>query len=150
MSSTIYPSTSNSGATLPGRVDYRRLVWVGPLVIVAGMIANTMLQWLAVTILQPDPSFVPFTGIAPAVFTFFALLAAVLVYAVIGRLSKEPIRRFKQVALAVLVLSLIPDFMMVIIGFISGTTAANVFFLVLMHVVAWAIAVYGLTNFARK
>ena len=91
----------------------------------------------------------PLTLVVPIVFTLIGVLGAVIVYAVIGRFSRQPVRLFRRVALVTLVVWLIPDILMLITGFNPGTTAANVAVLILMHVVAWAIAVGMLTRLAR-
>jgi hypothetical protein len=131
------------------QVAFNRLGWVGPLAIVVAIIANTLIQLVAVSVLQPDPSFTPLVGATPAVLTLFGVLGAVIAYAIIGRLSKNPIWLFKRVALVTLLLSFIPDIAMWFTASTPGTTTANVLALMLMHVVAWAISVYLLTNFAR-
>ena len=129
-------------------VAFNRLLWVGPLTILAAMIANTIVWQIAVAILQPDPAFTPLTSPASIVFTFFGVLGAVVAFAVIGRISKNPITLFRRVALIALVLSFIPDLMMLWSGSFPGTTLANMLALMLMHVVAYAISVYMLTRWA--
>jgi hypothetical protein len=44
----------------------------------------------------------------------------------------------------------VPDLLMLATGFNPGTTLANVLVLMLMHVVAWAISVYGLIALTRS
>jgi hypothetical protein len=138
-----------SSAQPTERVTFSRLLWVGPLAIIAATLANVVLQQLAVAVLNPDPGFLPLTLMPPIVFTVVGVLGAVIVYAVIGRFARQPVQLFRRVALMTLVVSFIPDILMLITGFNPGTTAANVVVLVLMHVVAWAIAVGMLTRLAR-
>ncbi len=130
------------------RIAFNRLLWVGPLTILAAIVANVVIQQVAVAVLQPDPLFMPLTLIVPIVFTFVGVLGAVIVYALIGRFSQQPVRLFRRVALVALVVSFIPDILMLVTGFNPGTTAANVAVLILMHVVAWGIAVGMLTRLA--
>jgi hypothetical protein len=137
-----------SSAQPTTRVAFSRLLWVGPLTILAAIVANVIIQQIAVAVLQPDPAFMPLTFAIPIVFTLLGVLGAVIVYAVVGRLSRNPIQLFQRVALVTLVVSFIPDILMLITGFNPGTTAANVAVLMLMHVVAWAIAVGMLTRLA--
>ena len=143
MSATISPVRPTE------RVTVNRLLWVGPLTIVAAVVANVIIQQLAVAVLRPDPAFMPLTPIVPVVFTVFGVLGAVIVYAVIGRFSQRPVQLFRRVAAVTLIASFIPDILMLITGFNPGTTAGNVAVLILMHVVAWAIAVGLLTRLAR-
>jgi hypothetical protein len=138
-----------SSAQPTARVAFNRLLWVGPLAIIAAIVANIIIQQIAVAVLQPDPAFIPLTFAAPIVFTFIGVLGAVIVYAVIGRFARQPVHLFRRVALVTLVVSFIPDILMLITGFNPGTTAANVAVLLLMHVVAWAIAVGILTRLAQ-
>ncbi len=137
-----------SSAQPTERVAFSRLLWVGPLTILAAIVANIIIQQIAVAVLQPDPAFIPLTFAAPIAFTLIGVLGAVIVYAVIGRVSRQPVQLFRRVALVTLVVSFIPDILMLITGFNPGTTAANVAVLMLMHVVAWAIAVGMLTRLA--
>jgi uncharacterized protein DUF6069 len=130
------------------RVAFNRLLWVGPLTILAAIVANVVIQQVAVAVLQPDPLFMPLTLIVPIVFTFVGVLGAVIVYALIGRFSQQPVRLFRRVALVTLVVSFIPDILMLITKFNPGTTTANVAVLILMHIVAWGIAVGMLTRLA--
>jgi hypothetical protein len=131
-------------------VAFNRLWWVGPLTIIAAIVANTIIWQIAVAVLQPDPQFLPLTFPVPIVFTFLGVLGAVIVFAIIGRISKNPIPLFKRVAFIALVVSLIPDIVMLLTGFNPGTTLANVLALMLMHVVAYTISVYMLTRWSRS
>jgi hypothetical protein len=132
------------------RVSYSRLLWVGPLTIVAAVLANAVLRLVAVALLQPDPSFMPLTPMIPIVFTIAGALGAVIAYAIIGRTSRQPILLFRRVALIVLLLSFIPDVLLLLSGTMPGATVATVGVLMMMHVVAWAICVRLLTTLARE
>lgn len=85
----------------------------------------------------------------PIVLTSVAGLGAVIIYAVLGRSVRQPIHLFQRVAAVALVVTFIPDILLLIIRFYPGTTAMNVAVLMLMHVVAWAIIVEMLTRLAR-
>jgi hypothetical protein len=139
--------TSSPQAT--ARPALSRLLWVGPLAIIAATLANVVLQQIAVALLNPDPGFLPLTLLPPILFTVVGMLGAVIVYAMIERFSRQPVQLFRRIALITLVVSFIPDILMLITGFNPGTTVANVAVLFLMHVVAWAIAVGMLTRLAR-
>ena len=142
--------TSNAASAHPtARGAFNRLLWVGPLTILAAIVANVIIQQIAVAVLNPDPAFLPLTLLPPIIFTVVGVLGAVIVYAVIGRFARQPVHLFRRVALVTLVVSFIPDILMLITGFNPGTTAANVAVLLLMHVIAWAIAVGILTRLAQ-
>jgi hypothetical protein len=125
-----------------------KLVWVGPLTIVAAVAANTIIGLIAVTLLNPDPGFIPLTVPVPAVFTLAGVLGAVAVYAALVRFARKPVEQFRKVAMIALVASFVPDILMLLTGFNPGTTLANVVVLIVMHVVAWAITVGMLTRLA--
>lgn len=140
--------TATTAAQPPARPDLRRLLWVGPLAIVAATVANIILQQIAVAVLRPDPAFLPLTPMPPIIFTVAGVLGAVLVYALVGRLARDPVALFRRIALVTLLVSFIPDILMLVTGFNPGTTLANVLMLMVMHVVAWAISVALLTRLA--
>lgn len=135
-------------ASTTTRPALSRLLWVGPLAIVAATVANVILQQLAVALLRPDPAFMPLNLMPPIIFTVVGVLGAVLVYALVGRFARNPVVLFRRIALVTLVVSFIPDILMLVTGFNPGTTLANVVVLMVMHVVAWAIAVGMLTRLA--
>ena len=130
---------SSPAATSTQRVVLSRLAWVGPLTILAAVVANIIVQQIAVALLQPDPAFLPLSFAVPIVFTVVGVLGAVIAYALIGRFAKRPLPLFRRVALITLVVSFVPDILMLVTGFNPG---------IVMHVVAWAIAVGMLTRLA--
>ena len=138
-----------SSAPATERVAYSRLLWVGPLAIVAAVVANLIVRTVAVAALRPDPRFMPLSLVMPIVFTTIGVLGATIVYAVVGRFSRRPVTLFRRIALVTLVVSLIPDFLL-LGGGMPGASIATVAPLIVMHVVAWAIAVRLLTTLARS
>ena len=76
--------------------------------------------------------------------TVMGVVAAAIVFAVLGRFSARPIRLFPIVALVALVLSFAPTF-----G-IAGAGTAYIGTLLLMHVVAALAAIGFFTTLARK
>src|SRR5687767_12007698 len=85
--------------TKPERVAFSRLLWVGPLTIVAAVAANVAFVAVANPLLGVSPDFPPLTLDAIAVFTAIGVLAAVVVFGLVARVSKQPIRRYRQIAL---------------------------------------------------
>jgi hypothetical protein len=143
-------ATATITAQPTARPALSRLFWVGPLAIVAATLANVVLQQIAVALLNPDPAFLPLTLMPPIVFSVVGVLGAVIVYALVGRFAQTPEPLFRRIALITLVVSFIPDILMLVTGFNPGTTLANVVVLILMHVVTWAIAVELLTRLTRR
>lgn len=81
-------------------------------------------------------------------FTIIGGLGAVIVFALLGRFARRPITLFQRIAIGVLVVSLIPD-LLLLNGGMPGASVGAVAALMLMHVVAWAIIVRVLTTMAR-
>jgi hypothetical protein len=139
-----------SAAPAEERVSYRRLLWVGPLAIVASVIANQIVHLLALSLFNISPDFPPLQFGPPIMFTIMGVLGAVIVYAIVGRLSRRPIRLFRVIALIALVLSFIPDIGLLTSNMLPGTSLIAVGTLAVMHIVAWAITVWMLTTLARE
>jgi len=81
------------------------------------------------------------------------VLGAVLVFAILRRFARRPVRIFRVVAVIVLVLSFVPDLWLLAardrLPF-PGATLQSVATLMFMHVVAAAIAVGMLTTTGRR
>jgi hypothetical protein len=131
------------------RVSLRRLLWVGPLTIVVATIANSLLRFLAVSLFDISPDFIQLQIGPPIIFSVVGVLGAVIVFALIARFSRRPIRLFRIVALIVLLISFLPDIGLLATG-APGATPLSVGVLMLMHVLAWAISVGMLTRLTRE
>src|SRR5262245_59290416 len=132
------------------RISGRRLLWVGPLTIIVAVIANQVVQLLALSLFNISPEFPPLQSGPPVAFTIMGVLGAVIVFAIVGRLARRPIRLFRRIALVVLLLSFLPDIALLATGALPGTSLVAVGTLAVMHVVAWAISVWMLTTLARE
>jgi hypothetical protein len=87
-------------------------------------------------------------GVGPTVFfTVVGMAGAVVVFGLMLRFAKRPVRMFRRGALAVLLVSLVPDVLMMFAPSIPGTTVAGVLTLMVEHVASWAVAVGMLTRF---
>ena len=131
------------------RIDYRRLLWVAPLTAAVAAVANLALYFIADALgAFPDTVHRPngqALGSGPVIgVTIMGVVAAAIVFAVLGRFSARPIRLFRIIALVALVLSFAPAF-----G-IAGAGAAYIGSLLLMHVIAALAAVGFFTALARK
>ena len=131
------------------QVDYRRLLWVAPLAAVVAAIVNAIIFALADAAgLFPDDVLLTSgqpMGLGPVVsVTIIGVVGAVIVYALIGRFSRRPIRLFTIVAAVVLVLSFASPLS------IPGAGAGYIAALELLHITTAAIAVGLLTRLARK
>jgi hypothetical protein len=100
---------------------------------------------MAVTLLHPEPKFLPLALLPPIVDTAFLVTWAVLIFGVFVRFTSNPIRKFKIIAAVVLLLSFLPDLALARSHWL-GATWPYVFALMSMHVAAWAVCVLMLTK----
>jgi len=129
----------------------RESLWVSGLKVVVGsVIATSVVRLLAVAVLDVPPDFLPLAGPGPVIFfTAVASIGAVIVYAIVRRLALRPAFAFRVIAAVVLVLSVMPDLWLLSDGAedaFPGATPAAVMVLILLHVVAAAVVVVGLTR----
>jgi hypothetical protein len=130
----------------PERIATGQLLKVGALAIAASIVANLMIRIIFVNLLGIGQDFPPLGWGPPIIFTIMGVLGAVIVFAVIARFAKRPIRLFRIIALVVLVLSLLPDLMLLSANAMPGTSLGSVIALMLMHVAAGAITIWLLTT----
>jgi hypothetical protein len=150
----------------PPKVQLRRLMWAGPLTILASIIGVLIVRVLAVAILQPDPTPISLGWIVPTISTFVLVTGAVLTFALVvwftdtpaihiagvgdgGRRPPHPIRTYQIIAFVVLLLSFLPD-----IAYpqshMQGANWPNAVALMVMHVVAWGICVSMLSKLSLE
>jgi len=84
----------------------------------------------------------------PIVLTAILEIGAILVFSLVARFSKRPLRTYFVISLVVLILTFIPDAAEPIYGLVPGATWPNAIVLMIMHVVAWAITVTMLFRLA--
>jgi hypothetical protein len=122
------------------QIQLRRLLWVGPLTVLASILGVLIVRVIAVAILRPDPAPMSLGWLMPTLFTFVLVTGAVLVFALIARFARNPIRTYQIIAFIFLLISFLPD-----IGFaqspMPGANWPNAIALMVMHVVAWGICV---------
>jgi hypothetical protein len=149
---SVEPLAAENGAASEVHIDLRRLLWVGPLAIILAVLANVLVATVAPATLPIEPGFLPLTGPGVVAFTVIGVGAAIAVFALVARISGRPIRTFRIIALVALVLSLLPDLLLLTAGEnapFTGITPLSVGVLMLMHVVAAAISVGLLTTLTR-
>ncbi|MGH3146061.1 MAG: DUF6069 family protein [Rubrobacter sp.] len=130
-------------------VSARRLLWVGPLAVLAAVVVNLVIRTVAVAAFGLS-GFLPLAVGPTVAFTVIGVVGAVVVFALIARFARDPVRLFRRVAFVVLLLSLIPDLSLLITGSIPGTTVAGVLTLMAEHVATWAVSVVTLTTLAWR
>jgi hypothetical protein len=128
------------------RVASGRLLKVGALAIGASVVANLIIRIIFVNLLGIGSEFPPLGWGPPIIFTIIGVLGAVIVFAIIARVAKRPIRLFRIIGVVVLVLSLLPDLGLLSANTMPGTSLGSVLALMLMHVAAGAITIWLLTT----
>lgn len=94
--------------------------------------------------LDVAPGFEPIAILPVVLLTVMSGLAATFVFAAVKRLSRAPTRTFTRLAAAVLVLSMVPD--LILLQADPAATVAGVLLLMFMHVVAAVVLVGILTR----
>jgi hypothetical protein len=124
-------------------IQLKKLWWVGPLTVLAAIVGVLIVRAIAVAILPPP--YAP--GLAmimiPIVLTLVLCTAAVVVYALVGRFTKNPIRTYIIISSVFLVISFLPDIAAVSMP-MPGAGWPYSITLMIMHVVAGFITVYML------
>lgn len=130
---------------IPPAVQLRRIWTIGPLTVLASIVGVLLVRILAVAILRPNPLPLSLGWVMPIVFTFVLCTGAVLVFALMARFAKDPIRSYQVLALIVLVLSFFPDAAFATAP-MPGANWPDAIALMVMHVAAWAITVSMLSK----
>jgi hypothetical protein len=126
-------------------VQLRRLLWVGPLTVLAAVIGVLIVRAIALLVLPPP--YAPGLGMimVPIVLTVILCTAAVVVFALVGRFAKNPIRIYIIISSIFLVISFLPDLAVPSMGAaMPGANWGYAISLMIMHVVAGFITVYML------
>jgi hypothetical protein len=146
--SSIAFSSSSSAPVASRSVSRGWFALVGLATVAAAVIANLLVYALGSVIVDYDPQFIILANASGTIlFTVVPAIVAVLVYAVLTRFSGNPARIFTNIAVVVLIVSLIPD--LTYIPSVPGATSGQTAILMLMHVVAAGVIVWMLTNFTR-
>jgi hypothetical protein len=139
-----------SGGMGKSGVSLGRLARVGALAVGLAVVVNVVIRTVAVSLLGIGEGFLPL-GVGPTVFfTAAGMVGAVAVFGMMLRFARRPVRLFRRVALVVLVVSLVPDVLMLFSGSMPGTTVAGVITLMVEHVASWAVAVGVLAGFVGE
>ena len=150
MSSIALSSSASSPAPVAPRSTSRgRFALVGLGTVLAAVIANLVVYLIGSVIVGYDPQFVVLANASGTIlFTVVPAIVAVLLYAALMRFTANPARIFTNIAVVVLIVSLIPD--LTYIPTVPGATAGQTAILMLMHVVAAVVIVSALTTFTRS
>jgi MFS family permease len=127
------------------RVAWKRLWLIGLFTILASTIVNIIIATLAISLLSvPSTSDLqlPVYSIA----TVVGALGAVLVFALINRLSRRPFQLYRIIATIVLLFTFIPDIQLL---YTPGYSPSAVVLLSVMHLTTYLITVGMLTTLTQ-
>lgn len=124
-------------------IQLKKLWWVGPLTVFAAIIGVLMVRAIAMAILTPPYAPGLEMIMIPIILTVVLCTAAVVVYALVGRYAKNPVRTYIIISSVFLVISFLPDIAAVSAP-MPGAGWPYAITLMIMHVVAGFITVYML------
>jgi len=132
-------------------IQLKKLWWVGPLTVFAAVVGVLIVRAIAVAILPPP--YAP--GLAmimvPIVLTVILCTCAVVVFALVGRFVKNPVRTYVIISVVFLLISFIPDLMVPSMGAaMPGANWGYAISLMIMHIVAGFITVYMLIKLTAE
>jgi hypothetical protein len=150
MSSVALSSSASSPAPEASRaVSWGRYALVGLGTVIAAVLANLLVYLIGSVVVVYDPQFVVLANASGTIlFTVVPAIVAVLLYAALLRFTHNPARIFTNIAIVVLILSLIPD--LTYIPSVPGASSGQTAILMLMHVVAAVVIVGMLTRLTRQ
>jgi Family of unknown function (DUF6069) len=144
--------SSSSFETEPGAsraVSRGRFALISLGTVAAAVIANLLVYLLGSVVVSYDPQFIILANASGTIlFTLVPAIVAVLLYAALLRFTRNPARIFTNIAVVVLVVSLIPD--LIYIPSLPGATSGQTALLMVMHVVAAVVIVSTLTTLTRS
>lgn len=107
---------------------------VGALTLGVAVVMNTLVALAAQALFTVAPVFSPLQIMSVVPTTVVAVVGALAVLAVVRQRSPRPVRLYRIIAVCALSLSLIPDALLLIMGWFPGATLPAVGTLMLMHV----------------
>jgi hypothetical protein len=126
-------------------IQLKKLWWAGPLTVLASVIGVLIVRVIAMAILPPPYAPGLEMIMIPIVLTVVLCAAAVVVFALVGRFTKNPVRTYIIISTVFLIISFLPDLAVPSMGAtMPGATWGYAITLMIMHVVAGFITVYML------
>ena len=139
--------------SMPSRehVALRKLWWVGLLTIVSAIIANFIVRAIAVASFGVSGTFPYFQAATIIISTIIYLLLALLVFALVSRFARRPLRFYRVLAFVALLVSfLIPAMALSGLMPIPGMSTRIFWTMIAMHIVSAVIVVGLLTTLMRE
>jgi len=124
-------------------IQLKKLWWAGPLTVIAAIVGVLIVRTVAMAALRaPYAPGLAIIGL-PIVLILILCTGAVIVFALVGRFAKNPVRTFVLISAIFLAISFLPDIAAVSAPF-PGAGWPYSITLMIMHVVAGFITVYTL------
>jgi hypothetical protein len=120
------------------QIGWSRLWWVGLGILVVSVVVNLLLRSIVLALF----STLIMTSDHIILLTVIGVIGAILVFAMVARFAAHPITLYRRIAGVALLLSFIPDFLLLTVGFSVIVVGAYI----LMHIATAAICVIGLTR----
>lgn len=127
-------------------VQLKKLWVIGPLTVLAAVVGVLIVRGIAMAILPPPYAPGLAMVIIPIILTLILCTAAVVVFALVARFAKNPIRTYIIISSVFLLISFLPDIAAVSAP-MPGAGWPYSISLMIMHVVAGFITVFILTKF---
>ena len=132
---------------LPDHLTLRKLLWVGPLTILIAAIANSIIRAIAVAFFGVSGVFQDLQLPVIIGSTIVYLLVALLAFVLVSRFARRPIRFYRVLAFAALLISfLMPALALSGLMPIAGMNVPIFWTMIVMHIVSAVIVVGLLTT----
>jgi len=126
-------------------IQLKKLWWVGPLTVLASVVGVLIVRAIALAVLVPPYAPGLEMIMIPIFLTVVLCTGAVLVFALVGRFAKNPVRTYIIISSVFLIISFLPD-IAVVSAPMPGAGWPYSITLMIMHVVAGFITVYSLVR----
>ncbi len=131
------------------RIAIRRVWLAGGAALVLSLLANAIVRTVVVAMFSISPLFRALeTWDTIIIFTLVGVFGATVVFAILARLTKYAIKLFRWLAGFLLVVSFVPNILMLTLD-APGATVPAVISLMVMHVITASITVGLLTTWPR-
>jgi hypothetical protein len=138
---------SSSDSSIRRMTTWRRLLAAGVAAAIASALANSAVAALLRGVLDVPAGFAPLQAIAVLSLTVVGVVGAVLVFAVISRLSASPVRLFTIVASVALVISWAAPLAVYFTNAFPGTDASRIVGVMSLHAIAGVITIAVLRTY---
>ena len=146
-------SVANSTPSQSPRLPGKRVLTIGLTATAAALVATLLARFILGLFVPLAPDFLPFSYGSIAFFTILFCLIGVGIFAMINRLSRQPLRTFNIVAVVGFFATLLPDLagMANPAGFpFPGGSVGNFAILIFFHVVAAVVFLWVLNRMAKR